>query len=497
GGALGLDGSNLKTLINNFVGAFQETSTAGLIAVGALLAVGATIGATLGAKGAVGVALGMTGIGAGLAGFFGGLMLADKFAETLGTDIPGAKLSIMMKNFMSAFDGASDAGLIALGALLIVGAGLGVASPAVALSAALGMTAVGAGLAGFFGGLMLADKFAATLGTDIPGAGLSTMMKNFFSAFDGASDTALKAVGLLLVAGAAIGIALPGAGPALVALGMTALGAGLAGFFGGLLLADVAISKLGGEDAGAGIATLLTNLGKGLGGFVGGFGESMAKQMDNINADKMSKLGGGIKDLGVGILAFAGGQGVGAVTGIMSSIGSLFGSDSPLEQITDLSKKIKDEDADRLAKFGQGVGGLGAGLLSLSQADPKRIEKTLATLSKMKELPSLAGIDATPFAAFPMKSMQEGGLVQETGPILAHKDEIIFDQQASGMMVKAAQLMADSGTMKSTVSNGGGAPVIINNNNVDNSMQSSQTTAVSIPAPTRSNESTLRALQAA
>ena len=25
---------------------------------------------------------------------------ADKFAETLGTDIPGAKLSIMMKNFM-------------------------------------------------------------------------------------------------------------------------------------------------------------------------------------------------------------------------------------------------------------------------------------------------------------------------------------------------------------------------------------------------------------
>jgi hypothetical protein len=92
--------------------------------------------------------------------------------------------------------------------------------------------------------------------------------------------------------------------------------------------------------------------------------------------------------------------------------------------------------------------------------------------------------------------MQEGGLVSETGPILAHKDEIIFDQQASGMMVKAAQLMADSGAMKSTVSNGG-APVIINNNNVDNSMQSSQSTSVSVPEATRTNESTLRALQAA
>ena len=56
--------------------------------------------------------------------------------------------------------------------------------------------------------------------------------------------------------------------------------------------------------------------------------------------------------------------------------------------------------------------------------------------------------------------------------------------------------MADSGAMNSA-GLGGGAPVIINNNNVDNSMQSSQTTAVSIPAPTRSNESTLRALQAA
>ena len=496
GNAAGLDGSNLKTLINNFVGAFQETSTAGLIAVGALLAVGATIGATLGAKGAVGVALGMTGVGAGLAGFFGGLMLADKFAETLGTDIPGAKLSIMMKNFMGAFDGASDAGLIALGALLIVGAGLGVASPAVALSAALGMTAVGAGLAVFFGGLMLADKFAETLGTDVPGAKLSTMMKNFFSAMNEADDITLKAVGLLLIAGAAIGIALPGVGPLGVAIGMTALGAGLAGFFGGLLLADVAISKLGGADAGAGIATLLTNLGKGLGGFVGGFGESMAKQMENINADKMSKLGGGIKDLGVGILAFAGGQGVGAVTGIMSSIGSLFGSDSPLELIAAFSKSIKDEEADRLAKLGVGIGGLGAGLLSLSQADPDNIEKSLAAISKMKDLPSFANLEPKPFAAFPMMKFQEGGLVPTTGPALVHEKEIIFDQQASGMMVKAAQLMADSGAMKSTVSNGG-APVIINNNNVDNSMQSSQTTAVSIPAPTRSNESTLRALQAA
>ena len=80
------------------------------------------------------------------------------------------------------------------------------------------------------------------------------------------------------------------------------------------------------------------------GGFVGGFASGTMEQLETLNADKLSKLGQGIKDLGVGILAFAGGQGVGAVTGVMSKIGSLFGSDSPLEQITDLSKKIKDED---------------------------------------------------------------------------------------------------------------------------------------------------------
>ena len=42
---------------------------------------------------------------------------------------------------------------------------------------------------------------------------------------------------------------------------------------------------------------------------------------------------------------------------------------------------------------------------------------------------------------------------------------------------------------------GGAAPIIVNNNNVDNSMKSTQTTAVSIPEPTRTNESTVRALQ--
>ncbi len=46
---------------------------------------------------------------------------------------------------------------------------------------------------------------------------------------------------------------------------------------------------------------------------------------------------------------------MGAVTGLMSKIGSLFGSDSPLEQIAEFSRNIKDEEADRLANLSLGI----------------------------------------------------------------------------------------------------------------------------------------------
>ena len=49
----------------------------------------------------------------------------------------------------------------------------------------------------------------------------------------------------------------------------------------------------------------------------------------------------------------------------------------------------------------------------------------------------------------------------------------------------------------SRMGGGGGQPVIINNNNVDNSVKSSSRQNISVPESTRTNESTLRALQMA
>ena len=117
---------------------------------------------------------------------------------------------------------------------------------------------------------------------------------------------------------------------------------------------------------------------------------------------------------------------------------------------------------------------------------------------------SFLGVDIRKRVAesFGLEGFKEGGFASFTGPAMVHgtmqKPEFVLDNQATAVFMKAAQLLTGSQMLEQSRNGGGGGqPVIINNNNVDNSMQSSQTTAVSIPAPTRSNESTLRALQAA
>ena len=100
-------------------------------------------------------------------------------------------------------------------------------------------------------------------------------------------------------------------------------------------------------------------------------------------------------------------------------------------------------------------------------------------------------------SSFPTGSIGDAFGLESGGLFTLSAGEFVLDNQATAVFLKAAELLTGSQALEQNRIGGGGAPVIINNNNVDNSMQSSQTTAVSIPAPTRSNESTLRALQAA
>ena len=144
----------------------------------------------------------------------------------------------MMTTFFNSFDKVGAAmvlGIVAIGAgVAVLGGKFG--DKAMAGKLAGGMTALGAGLGGFFMGILLGEKgidwIKEVAGVD--GTGLGKIMKIFLGSF----DTAASAAGLfaILAAGAAAGMGK--ADPAKIVLGMTGLGAGLVGFFGGMIIAE-------------------------------------------------------------------------------------------------------------------------------------------------------------------------------------------------------------------------------------------------------------------
>jgi len=133
-----------------------------------------------------------------------------------------------------------------------------------------------------------------------------------------------------------------------------------------------------------------------------------------------------------------------------------------------------------------------AGLMKDQSKDLKAMD--LEKLAKMAGA-AAKGLALTTFEGKKIQ-LHTGGLIGAGGMAEVAAGEIMIDNQAADIFMKAAQLLTDSQTLEHFRNGGGGGqPIIINNNNVDNSMQSSQTTAVSIPSPTRTNESTVRALQ--
>ena len=91
-----------------------------------------------------------------------------------------------------------------------------------------------------------------------------------------------------------------------------------------------------------------------------------------------------------------------------------------------------------------------------------------------------------------------GGLIttRSAGIFELHQGEMVMDNAAVAAFRKSLDLMNMSQANALASAGGGGQPIIVNNNNnVDNSTRSSQSTSVSVPEATRTNESTLRALQ--
>ena len=512
----GLDGTGLAKLLNSFFGAMTEESAAG---VGLLVTLAG--GAAALKVGGIRMATIMTGIGAGIAGFAGGILIGSAISkyglEALGS-LDTTSLTSLLQGFFSAITPEIAAGMTVIVGLAAVAAKLSIGP----LAMAAGMTAIGAGIAGFSLGIILADG-VAKLGAmaSLDGSSLKTLLSNFMGAFDGVGFLAL---GALITAGSVLGAALGPAALVAVPLGMGAIGLGIAAFMVPLLAADW-IAGLGGDNAGGNLAVLLTNIGKGIGGFLGGFVGSSMKQMEEIDGDKLAQIGKGIADLGLGMIAFAGGRAAGGIADIAGGIGNaisgLFGGEKKglLHIFAEISKDTSI-DANRLTALGGGISDLALGLGAFANVSTTGLlGNTLAlsefslpdsdTLAKFMNIGSTEGTKTTTSHKKYVNGklveddidgksqLATGGLVtpRTAGIFQLHQGEMVLDNAAVAAFTKSLDLvnMSQENAMAGM---GGGTPIIVNNNNVDNSMQSSQTTAVSIPEPTRTNESTVRALQA-
>ena len=505
----GMDGGALAGLLNSFFGAMTIETAAGMGIIVTLAATAAAL-KTSGTR----MAGMMPGIGAGIAGLAGGILIgsaiAGKGLEAMGA-LDTTSLTSLLHGFFTAITPEIAAGM----GIIVTLAGLAATLKITPLQMAGGMTAIGAGIAGFSLGILLGEG-AAKLGAmaELDGSNLKTLMQNFMGAFDGVGFAVL---GALIVAGAALGATMGPAALVTVPLGMGAIGAGIAAFMVPLVAAD----WIAGFGSGENLKVLLSNVGQAIGGFIGGIGSGIFKQLETIDTEKLGALGTGIKDIGLGMMAFAGGQAAGVVGGVMESVGSFFGQDSPLEQVAKLSKD-KDINVPRLQELGLGIRSLAEGMSSFAAVDSNTLAKNAASLAltmsaaKGKEeglfastkdlLGSLFKDAATGGLItkdFPqlytgglIPQMQTGGMPPSAGIFELHQGEMVLDNKAVAAFSKSLD-MVNTSQSNALAGMGGGTPIIVNNNNVDNSVQSSQTTAVSMPAPTRSNESTLRALQMA
>ena len=298
----GIDGEGLKkmvTMFNNAIGSMtiaSMTAIAGLI--GAVAVLSWLTADTPAAALAMGIKLfgGMTGIGAGIAGFFTGIMMGD-FVANMGaaSGLDGKALGNLINSFLDSLSGKN---MVILGGIVAAGAALGkLLGPAALIQVPIGMGSIGLGIAAFTVGLLLADG-VATLGDKffkLDGAGLKNLLTNIGDAFEGFGEKKMAA----FIALAAI----PGLGP-MFAIGFGAIGAGIAAFTTGLLLADGMTAILGGDDPGGDLKKLFHNMGDALGGFL----TNIVKPMEKIDADRLEKVGGAIAGIGVGLAAFTGGS---------------------------------------------------------------------------------------------------------------------------------------------------------------------------------------------
>lgn len=338
------DYSNLGSALASFSDAISNLSMEAVGLIGGIAGI-AVANTALGGNPKT-LAMSMTGLAAGIAGFLGGLVLTDIGLDWI-TNISGADgsgLTAALELFNSSISVLSPASILALGGMLAVASKI----PINPLSIAKNMFGISAGIAGFLSGLVLADKGISWIDS-IPsgsGEGIVSAFKLFNDAVLALSPEAMTALGVLMAAGAALGAT--GAGAAGIAVGLPAIGVGIAGFMAALAAGD-GITQLiamgtGGEP-GEGLKTLFTNVFQGV---------AAAKELDGVD---LLGLGVGLTAVATGLAAFGVGSIISGLGQATAAIIEFFTGESAFDQIM----KIAD-NADELVKGGEALNTITAAL---------------------------------------------------------------------------------------------------------------------------------------
>lgn len=324
-------------------------------------------GVGLGAK-LVGGAVGLGALGFGIGAFFSGLSLGDAAGSYLNADMSTIKKQ--MVTLGEAFSETPTDGLVKMGALLAAGGAFGALfGPSKAAKGAVGMGAIGLGIGAFFAGLAASDGLITMMGTD--GSMLKSQMINLAEGLNAFSGSSMAALGALLGAGALFGQAPAIAGKA--AVGMTLIGAGIAGF----LTAFAAVGKVAdfiGAD-GSSMRTIMINLAEGL------------NPLSQLDAGNLTKLGGAMALMAPGLAALLTLDGI---SNIADTIGAFFGmgddSESVFEKIYNGLQPLSTLNADNLqglAAISGIIGGLAGSLERLSDIDYGDVKSSVKDLGKI------------------------------------------------------------------------------------------------------------------
>jgi hypothetical protein len=252
------------------------------------------------------------------------------------------------------------------------------------------MAALGLGLAGFFGALAVGDKAMSWMNVD--GSKLKSMMINLsegLSAFSGGQLVGLAA----LLTGAGIFAQFKGGikGLGYAAVGMTAIGLGIGGFFGGLAVGDKAMDWMNVD--GSNIRNMMINLGEGLTG------------LTKPDYTKLLGFAPVAAIVATGIAMLTGAKAIDGVGNLIDGFASFLTGDTSTvyERVSEGLKQLEQVDLSKLEKFDPAANAVAKMTMALSNLS----DTSLNFSRSKKELSELGELMALTLPMF--DAMYEGG----------------------------------------------------------------------------------------